>query len=473
MQIKGELDSANADRMAPRKERGRMLAWVFSMQAFGYAAASVTAIVVVNIVRRVHPTASQLAVDQIWRWVMGWSLVFASVAVVMRLFVPESPRFTFDILNFPSKALQDADTLNQAGVRARHAKEHEDRAIRNYVHGAGRAESGSSSTQLEEFEIREPASVAARRKDNAITVASFCKYLFKDGHGWKLLVTTSAWFMLDFAFFGLGFNSPQTMSKLWHGLLPISSSADPPSWDSNYNSTQIDYFSSNATDPLKPDIYAILIEDNWHSLATSSSGAILGAVMLICVIKHWNRKMLQYVCFGLLAALFLTIGLSYAHTINDYRGVTITLYALGQLLFYLGPNALTFITAAEIFPTQFRCTCHGISAAAGKLGSIVVQLILAFSQVPNGCQEPCAYNPDIMCKAPCTITSPRVAWLGYILVIFMFPMLIGMGITWRWLPDLQETKGPHKGESKSLEDLAREGGKVRRPPTAVQTPQGG
>uniref|UniRef100_A0A803LS70 Phosphate transporter n=1 Tax=Chenopodium quinoa TaxID=63459 RepID=A0A803LS70_CHEQI len=36
-----------------------------------------------------------------------------------------------------------------------------------------------------------------------------------------------------------------------------------------------------------------------------------------------------------------------------------------------GPNATTFMIPAEIFPTRLRSTCHGISAAAGRAGSIV------------------------------------------------------------------------------------------------------
>jgi len=78
-----------------------MLAIVFStMQAFGYAAATINSIVVVSIVRHYHPTPSQVAVDQIWRWVMGLSLIPASVAVlVMQFFVLESPRFMLYVLN--------------------------------------------------------------------------------------------------------------------------------------------------------------------------------------------------------------------------------------------------------------------------------------------------------------------------------------------------------------------------------------
>jgi hypothetical protein len=34
-----------------------------------------------------------------------------------------------------------------------------------------------------------------------------------------------------------------------------------------------------------------------------------------------------------------------------------------------------FQIPAEVFPTQYRATCHGISAASGKLGSIIAQVI--------------------------------------------------------------------------------------------------
>lgn len=31
---------------------------------------------------------------------------------------------------------------------------------------------------------------------------------------------------------------------------------------------------------------------------------------------------------------------------------------------------------AEAFPTRYRCTCHGISAASGKLGSVLGQIVI-------------------------------------------------------------------------------------------------
>lgn len=421
-----------------------MLAIVFSMQAFGYATATITSIVVVSIVRHYNPSPSEVHVDQIWRWVMGLSLIPASIAVVMRCFVPESPRFTLYVLNYPFRALQEADLLNQAGVQDRHQQECEDRAIQHYVHKRGHSQSSSSSMQRDEFEFREPTTVSTRRKRNAITLQKFWRYLRKDGNGWKLAVTASTWFLLDFTFFGLGFNSPQTMSKVWQGLLPLAAQP-PPLWDTDYANEA-------------PNIYSILIRDNVRSLITSSIGAILGALLLIVTIEYWNRKRLQYVGFGVLTVLFIIIGASYQATINNHRSVTIALYAITQFCFYFGPNALTFIIAAELFPTKFRCTCHGISAAAGKLGSIIVQIVLAYSNVPGSCTG-----------GSCRINSPQSPWLGWILLIFAGPMLMGCGIAWKWLPELQEKVGPRRYENHSLEVLAEEQREQRKPQPAPQT----
>jgi hypothetical protein len=91
---------------------------------------------------------------------------------------------------------------------------------------------------------------------------------------------------------------------------------------------------------------------------------------------------------------------------------------------------------AEIFPTEYRCRCHGISAASGKLGAILVQLILF-------------YNPT---------------HLGIVIGVFSIPMLLGALFTWVWIPKLQMDTDPKyvqaalkwpKQPSKGLEILAR------------------
>lgn len=190
--------TAHNFRMAPTRKRAYMLAWLFSMQAFGYATATITSIIVVNVVRHYHPLASQVAVDQIWRWVVGLSLIPAAIAVVMRCFVPESPRFTLYILNYPFRALQDADVLNQAGVQQRYQDRFTDRAIQQFATNADKAERDRPLSQSEQFEYRDPVSRWTRRGRGNITIKRFWEYLHRDGNGWKLAVTASTWFLLDF-----------------------------------------------------------------------------------------------------------------------------------------------------------------------------------------------------------------------------------------------------------------------------------
>lgn len=106
---------------------------------------------------------------------------------------------------------------------------------------------------------------------------------------------------------------------------------------------------------------------------------------------------------------------------------------------------MTFIIPAEIFPTCYRCTCHGISAAAGKLGSIVAVLVV------YGINS--SWNSDYR--------------HGLILLLFGSVAAVGAIFSWAYLPDPQrwiEYDGKRYLETKTLEELgegrerARQGG---------------
>lgn len=43
-----------------------------------------------------------------------------------------------------------------------------------------------------------------------------------------------------------------------------------------------------------------------------------------------------------------------------------------------GPNCTTFLIPAEIFPTETRTMCHGISASSGKLGALLASVLFNF-----------------------------------------------------------------------------------------------
>ena len=54
-----------------------------------------------------------------------------------------------------------------------------------------------------------------------------------------------------------------------------------------------------------------------------------------------------------------------------------TLYCLANFFQNFGPNTTTFIVLGEVFPTRYRSTAHGVSAACGKLGAIIAQVLFA------------------------------------------------------------------------------------------------
>lgn len=97
---------------------------------------------------------------------------------------------------------------------------------------------------------------------------------------------------------------------------------------------------------------------------------------------------------------------------------------LGYLHTLLGPNTTTFIIPGEAFPTRYRSTSHGISAASGKLGAIVAQVGFAQLKDIGGTNQ----------------------FVKHILEIFALFMLTGIFSTLL----LPETKG------KSLEELSNE-----------------
>lgn len=101
---------------------------------------------------------------------------------------------------------------------------------------------------------------------------------------------------------------------------------------------------------------------------------------------------------------------------------------------FIGANTLTFIIPAEIFPTCYRCTCHGIAAAAGKLGSIVAVLVV--------------YGINASYKSD--------SRQGLIFLLFGSVAAFGAIFSWIYLPDTQrviEDDGKRFLETKDLEEL--------------------
>lgn len=90
---------------------------------------------------------------------------------------------------------------------------------------------------------------------------------------------------------------------------------------------------------------------------------------------------------------------------------------------------LAFIVPGECFPTRYRSTSHGLSAASGKVGAIIAQTVFGPLRTKG---HPTKENPN--------------PWLNHIMQIFALFMLCGCFTTLL----IPETK------RKTLEELAGE-----------------
>lgn len=82
-----------------------------------------------------------------------------------------------------------------------------------------------------------------------------------------------------------------------------------------------------------------------------------------------------------------------------------TMYFLSSFFNQFGPNAVTFLVAAEVYPTPIRATAHGFSAACGKLGALLAAVMYNYISTQQKFYV--------------------VPWFG----------LGGMLVTWLFLPD--------------------------------------
>ena len=101
----------------------------------------------------------------------------------------------------------------------------------------------------------------------------------------------------------------------------------------------------------------------------------------------------------------------------------------------------TFIVPGEVFPTRYRSTSHGISAASGKIGSIIGQGAISTLKDHNG---------------------GTANWMDHVLEIYALFMLLGCFTTLL----IPETK------RKTLEELSGEDQPAPRPRSRLDSANG-
>ena len=125
------------------------------------------------------------------------------------------------------------------------------------------------------------------------------------------------------------------------------------------------------------------------------------------------------------------------------------LYILAQIFFEIGPNFTTYIIPAELFPTRYRCTGHGVSAASGKVAAVLVQVFVSFTAI-----------------GPYKVSDNGVQWFGYVIIIFAGFMILGAVATKWWIPEIRNPDGSNR----PLEELDYVGKVFKRKPRCPPRP---
>ncbi|KAH9876240.1 acid phosphatase pho5 [Plenodomus biglobosus] len=315
------LSSIITSEFATTKWRGAMMGAVFAMQGFGQLGGALVMLCLVAGFQHKLEGAKdyatctgdcQVAVDKMWRALIGIGIVPACIALYYRLTIPETPRYTFDVARDVEKA--NVDTKQYLSGK----------------HGEG---SPDEITQ-----------VAARQNSVAqLTVpkasfGDFFRFYGKLKNGKILFGTAMSWLLLDVAFYGLGLNASTVLQA-------------------------IGYAGGN-------NLYHRLYNLAAGNCILICAGAIPGYWLAVATLDTVGRKPLQLIGFTMLTILFIIWGFAY-HKLSSHGMLAI--YILIQLFFNWGPNSTTFIVPGECFPTRYRSTSHGISAGSGKIGSIIAQ----------------------------------------------------------------------------------------------------
>ncbi|GJF00063.1 Inorganic phosphate transporter [Phanerochaete sordida] len=363
------LSSVISSEFASTHIRGRLMTAVFANQGWGQFTAALVAFIIVSAYKgsilRDDPTTFP-HIDQMWRILIGLGCIPGVIALYFRLTIPETPRFTMDIERNVQQASQDVDNFLTTGTY--------------YV---------------------DPDAAIERVQAPKASKRDFLAY-FSKWQNLKVLIGTSySWFALDIAFYGLGLNNSIILNAIGFG------SPD-----------------KSLTGGLKA--YTNLRNICVGNMVLSVAGLIPGYWVAFLFIDSWGRKPIQLMGFTMLTILFCCMGFGYDKLIatTGAQKAFVFLYCLTNFFQNFGPNTTTFIVPGEVFPTRYRSTGHGISAASGKLGAVIAQV--GFARLKN--------------------IHGTNAFIGHILEIFAFFMLTGIFSTLL----IPETK------QKTLEELSNE-----------------
>ncbi|KAJ3324671.1 phosphate transporter [Blyttiomyces sp. JEL0837] len=391
------LSAVITSEFASNSQRGMMVALVFAMQGVGILVGSLIAIISLAI------GSSAIKKDPVYLDNF-FGAIPALCTIYARLTMPETPHFAAiqgTSAQEPVAAGNEQQAVAQAGAeldaieggtptangtdRPSFDQNGDGDSLLPQAAPMGRASGGvRTSSAANAVEGGGPSRVGATFQEHYATWDNF-----------KVLLGCSvAWFALDVGFYGIQLNQSVVLKAI--GFADQSS-------------------------PFS-DIWSQAV----GNLVIALLGTVPGYWLTVFTIEKYGRIKIQLMGFYVLAATLGLLSVTFHPLVNNgLTGVFVAIYTVAQLFFNFGPNATTFILPGEVFPTKYRTTSHGISAASGKLGAMLAAYLFG----------------------PLKDIGGKNAFLPALFFVFALFMLLGAFVT-RWIP---ETAG------KSLDEISGDG----------------
>ena len=309
------LSATIMSEYANKKTRGAFIAAVFAMQGFGILAGGIFAIII-SAAFKTQFDAPPYEVDALGSTVPQADYVWRIIVMVGAL--PAALTYYW--------RMKMPETARYTALVAKNLKQ-----------------ATSDMAKVLKVEIEAEPEKAVKSSDKPANSFGLFSKEFLHRHGLHLLGTTSTWFLLDIAFYSQNLFQKDIFSAI--GWIP----------------------SAKTMNALE-EVYKIARAQTLIALCST----VPGYWFTVALIDRMGRFAIQLMGFFFMTVFMFALAIPYNHwTHKDNRIGFVMMYSLTFFFANFGPNATTFVVPAEIFPARLRSTCHGISAASGKLGAMV------------------------------------------------------------------------------------------------------
>ncbi|KAM7185997.1 Major facilitator superfamily domain containing protein [Rhypophila sp. PSN 637] len=397
--------------------RGIMLALVFSMLPFARLLAYGIGLAALRVSSANNGLSPDLRLeddsdlltkhvaDQVWRWDIGVAVIPAALAVVFRFVIPETPRFYAHIRKNLTKAMRIAREFNR-GESTNAPTNPSNAAAPSLSDPVASTDAPASSNPVASIDGHSDRETGGQTgwPDWLQWLARWTDWLacantyLKEGSVQTyqnsrpnsarrhLLVISSLCFLSEIGWYCLATDSNSSMSTFFHD--PSTTTAGSTSGSISARANLPVNFSSdskcpefNAWNSGKPTtIYNVLATNSTRFMLVSSLGSILGSMTLVFLINRFHRKHILQFSFTMLAILNIVVGAilvaTYDPNADDLHPSADGFFGIMHFFYAFGPRTVIYILAAEIFPTEYRGTFYGVTAAMGKLAAVAIRPVI-------------------------------------------------------------------------------------------------